>query len=69
MTVTASPDLSLDTDDTVNEAVRRVPASVAVFREYGIDACCGGELSIEVACAHHGVDPDELFQRIARLVE
>jgi regulator of cell morphogenesis and NO signaling len=45
---------------TVNEAIRRYPATVAVFNKYGIDACCGGALPVAEAAANEGVDRDAL---------
>jgi hypothetical protein len=34
---------------TVNEVVRRHPATVAVFNAFGLDACCGADLGALVA--------------------
>jgi iron-sulfur cluster repair protein YtfE (RIC family) len=34
---------------TVNEAIRRYPATVAVFNAFGIDACCGGAAPLAAA--------------------
>lgn len=46
---------------TVNEAIRRFPASVAVFNRYGIDACCGGAVPIGEAAVRDAADPDALL--------
>ena len=44
----------IDTAQTVNAVITRYPATVAVFKAYGIDACCGGALPLqEVASRHH----------------
>jgi len=51
---------------TVNEVIRRIPASVALFSRYGIDACCGGSLTVEEAARRHGVDPDELLDQVRK---
>lgn len=51
-------------ETTVNEAIRRVPASVAIFAGCGIDSCCGGALPIGEAARRHGVDTDALLERI-----
>jgi regulator of cell morphogenesis and NO signaling len=53
---------------TVNEAIRRFPAMVAVFTNYGIDACCGGALPIGEAAQRHGVPLDALLDRLERTV-
>lgn len=54
-------DLELSPETTVNEVIRRIPASVVVFSRHGIDACCGGTLSVAEAARRHGVEPDELL--------
>jgi regulator of cell morphogenesis and NO signaling len=56
---TLSPDIS------VNEAIRLVPETVAVFNRYGIDACCGGAASIRDAALRDGAPLDELMDDLA----
>jgi iron-sulfur cluster repair protein YtfE (RIC family) len=46
---------------TVNEAIRLFPATVAVFNQFGIDACCGGAAPIQAAARRDGADPDALL--------
>lgn len=46
---------------TVHETVRRVPGAADVFRSFGIDTCCGGELSLAAAAEHHDVALDRLL--------
>ena len=41
---------------TVNEVIRRYPATVALFSRWGIDSCCGGGLPVGEAAQRHGVD-------------
>lgn len=45
---------------TVNEVLRRHPATVAVFNAFGIDACCGGASPLAEAARGDGADPDAL---------
>ncbi len=49
---------------TVNEAIRRFPASVAVFNAFGIDACCGGAAPLAQAAVRDGADPAALLQAV-----
>jgi iron-sulfur cluster repair protein YtfE (RIC family) len=35
---------------------------VAVFHRLGLDACCGGSLSIRVAAQRHGLDGQEVLR-------
>ncbi|HEX6560366.1 MAG TPA: DUF542 domain-containing protein [Longimicrobiales bacterium] len=54
----------LDANLTVNQVVRLIPETVAVFNEFGIDSCCGGGVAIAVAAERDGVDLDTLLQRL-----
>lgn len=45
---------------TVNETIRRFPATVEIFNRYGIDACCGGAASVAEAAVRDGADPVKL---------
>jgi iron-sulfur cluster repair protein YtfE (RIC family) len=54
----------IDADLTVNEAIRRFPATVAVFNDFGIDACCGGAASLAEAAARDGADPAALLAAV-----
>jgi iron-sulfur cluster repair protein YtfE (RIC family) len=49
---------------TVNEAMRRYPATVAVFNAFGIDACCGGAAPLAQAAMRDGADPAALLQAV-----
>jgi iron-sulfur cluster repair protein YtfE (RIC family) len=49
-------------ETTVNEAVLRAPASLAVFSACGIDTCCGGSLAIGEAARRHGLDANALLE-------
>jgi regulator of cell morphogenesis and NO signaling len=55
---------------SVNEAIRRYPATVAIFNRHGIDACCGGAAPVSEAAVRDGADPvtlrDELMQVIGQ---
>lgn len=41
---------------TVNEAIQRYPATIAIFNRYGMDTCCGGARQIGEAADAAGVD-------------
>lgn len=41
---------------TVNDTIRRFPETVAVFKAFGIDSCCGGGKTIAEAATRHGID-------------
>ncbi|HYJ80690.1 MAG TPA: DUF542 domain-containing protein [Longimicrobiaceae bacterium] len=48
----------------VNEAIRRFPATVAVFNAFGIDACCGGAAPVAEAAARDGADAAALLRAL-----
>lgn len=52
-------------DVTIHEALRRVDGARSVFRRFGVDLCCGGELPVAVAAEHHGVDLGLLLDALA----
>jgi len=49
---------------SVNEVIRRYPASVEVFNRYGVDACCGGAASVTDAATRDGVDVNVLLAEL-----
>jgi iron-sulfur cluster repair protein YtfE (RIC family) len=44
----------------VNDVIQSHPATTNVFNKFGIDACCGGAVSIHEAALRDGADPAEL---------
>lgn len=59
------PDLSTC---TVNETIRRFPATVEVFNRFGIDACCGGAAPIREAALRDGADPDDVVAALEHVL-
>lgn len=51
--------------DIVTENFR----TAEVFREFGLDFCCGGNKTVEEACRQNDVDPNEVEERLKRLNE
>jgi regulator of cell morphogenesis and NO signaling len=52
--------LDLDCGATVNETIARWPATLAVFKRFGIDTCCGGAVSVEEAARRNNADAQAL---------
>ena len=52
---------TIDATMTVNEVIAAVPATVAVFQTWGIDACCGGAKTLETVARSHGFDLERLL--------
>ncbi len=56
--------LSIDQELSVNEAMKRYPATMEIFNRFGIDTCCGGNASVTEAARRDGVDLDSLLEAI-----
>jgi iron-sulfur cluster repair protein YtfE (RIC family) len=52
---------------TVNETIRRYPATLEIFNRYGIDACCGGAASVVDAARRDGADVDSLLAELRHI--
>jgi regulator of cell morphogenesis and NO signaling len=59
--------VQIDPVMTVNEVIQQVPQAVAVFKRYGIDACCGGGLALGVAAERHGHDVVQLIAELQQM--
>jgi iron-sulfur cluster repair protein YtfE (RIC family) len=57
---------SIDPSVTLRELVAARPATRAVLVEYGMDACCGGDLTVERAAKAHGVDLAVLLEKLLK---
>lgn len=54
---------------SVSRAIRLFPATVTVFSAFGINACCGGDASIEEAARREGADAVALVGALNRAAE
>ena len=54
-------------DKTVGEIVALDYRAAEVFKEAGIDFCCGGKRSIEDSCSEKGIDKDEIIRKLEML--
>jgi regulator of cell morphogenesis and NO signaling len=52
-------------NETVGDVVAQDYRAADVFEKYGIDFCCGGNISLAEACRQRGVNPQELERDIA----
>jgi len=49
---------------SIGEIVAKDYRAAAIFKEAGIDFCCGGKQSIEEACSEKGIDRTELISKL-----
>lgn len=61
MTILAN---AIEPGETLNALVERLPAALPVLREFGLDTCCGGALTLERAAAHHEIDLQRLMEAL-----
>lgn len=54
---------------TVNEVLRRWPATGDVFNRYGLDLCCGGSLTLAQGAAASGVNLSDLIRDLEAVVK
>jgi regulator of cell morphogenesis and NO signaling len=56
--------MSLSTARTVREWALEIPAATRIFEELGIDYCCGGDRSLEEACAASNLSVDKVLDSL-----
>jgi regulator of cell morphogenesis and NO signaling len=56
----------IDASMTVNAVLAQHPTTGAVFNEYGIDMCCGGDLPLDEAATREGVELSVLLDALAK---
>ena len=49
---------------TVHDAMREIDGAGDVFRRFGLDTCCGGELPLATAAEHHDVELGRLLEAL-----
>ena len=62
-------DPALDLTWTLNDVMRRHPASVRVFNAFGLDTCCGGARTLGDALSDAGVDAETILFAIESVVQ
>lgn len=55
---------TLDPEQTVGDYVRQKPTRAHVFESLKIDYCCGGKVSLALACEKRGIDVGDVLQAI-----
>lgn len=61
-------DTTCDLDTAVPDWVIEHPDTLAVFRAFGIDYCCGGK-SLAYACRQQGHDPAVVLAELHRCID
>jgi regulator of cell morphogenesis and NO signaling len=59
---------ALKTSNTISEWVSQNFRTADIFNRYGIDYCCGGNITLESACEKFGLNPTEILQELRALM-
>ncbi|MEZ5905374.1 MAG: DUF542 domain-containing protein [Geminicoccaceae bacterium] len=54
-------------DRPVGEIAARLPGASGVFRQYGIDFCCHGDVPLQQAATSRGLDPRVVLEALNAL--
>lgn len=57
----------VSTDETLADLVTAVPGAARVFERHGLDYCCGGQRTLDDACADRGIDPEVVLGDLVAL--
>jgi len=57
-------DKTITKDMIINDVIQKYPNTLAVFKKYNVDSCCGGGFSIEKTAAMSGGDLDSLLTEL-----
>lgn len=61
MTIESAP---IHPSQSVGQLATTLPGASRVFYRLGLDFCCGGQISLDEACAKHQIDVDEVVRAI-----
>lgn len=56
----------MDKNISIGEVVTAIPKAVEIFREFGIDYCCGGHRLLAEVIQDQGIKEAELYERLDR---
>jgi regulator of cell morphogenesis and NO signaling len=49
---------------TVNEIVQKHPQTLAVFKQFGVDTCCGGALPLGTVLVKHKLEDARVLEAL-----
>lgn len=60
--------LPFETSWTVDQITARFPQTMEVFARFGIDMCCGGDVTLAAAADRDGADLAQLMEALRQAV-
>jgi iron-sulfur cluster repair di-iron protein len=58
-----------DKNSTIGEVVVEIPEATGVFKEFGIDFCCGGHRNLAKVIEEQKIDEAKIYERLEQLYE
>lgn len=55
-------------DMIINDVIQKYPKTIGIFKDFGVDSCCGGGFSIEKTAAMSGGDLENLLEKLNKAV-
>lgn len=55
-------------DMIINDVIQKYPKTIGIFKDFGVDSCCGGGFSIEKTAAMSGGDMKKLLEKLNKAV-
>jgi iron-sulfur cluster repair protein YtfE (RIC family) len=56
------------TTATINDITARYPQTITVFNDFGVDACCGGHVTLADAATRDGVSLPDLTAALRKAI-
>lgn len=56
-----------EAEETIGELVTKDYRRAQVFKNFGIDFCCGGKKTISEVCNKKGLDPEQVYQALSAI--
>ena len=60
--------MRIDPKATINSITHKYPDTIAIFAEFGIDSCCGGEKTLEDVARRHGLSLTDIVEKLEPVV-
>lgn len=61
--------MEISKENIVGELVTKDYRTASVFKQYGVDFCCNGNISIDAVCAKNKINTDELIAKLEEVLK
>jgi regulator of cell morphogenesis and NO signaling len=53
----------------INDVIQKYSKTIGIFKDFGVDSCCGGGFSIEKTAAMSGGDMEKLLEKLNKAID